>query len=135
MFVENAYADNDNTITLQETSELPPPEPLESNWKGMAIQLVLISLVLYFLLIRPQEKRRRQQEALLGGVQKGEEVMTGSGIFGVVTKINDNDNTVEIEIAKDVQVKILKSSIIEIISRKKEDKNKKNKGNLSAKAS
>lgn len=134
MFIEKAYADDNNTIAIQETAELPqPPEPFETNWKGIAIQIVLISIVIYFLLIRPQEKRRRQQEDLLGGIKKGEEVVTSSGIFGTVTKINDN--MVDIEIAKDVQIKILKSSIIDITSRKKDDKNKKEKGNLSAKTS
>jgi preprotein translocase subunit YajC len=97
------------------------PDSFYSGWTSM-IPMVLIFGVFYFLLIRPQEKRRRLQESLVSGVKKGEEVLTNSGIFGVVTKINDSDNTVEIEIAKDTQVKILKNSIIDIVSRKKEDR-------------
>jgi preprotein translocase subunit YajC len=45
-------------------------------------------------------------------------VVTSSGIYGTVTRINDNDNTVELEIAKDIQIKLLKSAIVDIVSRK-----------------
>jgi preprotein translocase subunit YajC len=89
--------------------------------------MVLIFVVFYFLLIRPQEKKRRNQETLVSGVKKGEEVMTNSGLFGVVTKINDSDNTVMVQIAKDVEVKVLKNSIADIISRSKKVEDNKNK--------
>ena len=140
MFIENAHAD-ENTIGIQESPALPSaPEQIQGWSTSGIIPMILIFAVFYFLLIRPQEKRRRQQESFVSGVKKGEEIITNSGIFGVVTKINDSDNSVEIEIAKDVQVKILKSSIADIISRKKEiksekeEKVKKNKGKASAKA-
>jgi preprotein translocase subunit YajC len=120
MFIQSAYAD-ENTIEMQESSNLPKaPEQIQNGWISM-VPMVLIFVVFYFLLIRPQEKRRRQQETLVAGVKKGEEVITNSGIFGVVTKINDSDNTIELEIAKDVQIKILKSFITDITSRKKEE--------------
>jgi len=128
MFFTNAFAAKDDTISVTESEALPKaPEQISSSWTGM-IPMVLIFAVFYFLLIRPQEKRRKQQEGLVSGVKKGEEVVFSGGIFGIVTKLNSNDNTVEVEISKDVQIKILKSSIIDIISRKKEEKNKKDQG-------
>lgn len=127
MLVEKAYASSD-TITIKQT-ESPPKssDAFASGWTSM-IPMVLIFVVFYFLLIRPQEKRRKQQELLISGVKKGEEVLTTSGIFGIVTKINDTDNTVEIEIAKGASVKFLKTAIADILSRKKEEKTKQQQG-------
>lgn len=121
MFIENAYAEGD-TITLQDTEAAPkaPPSMMESGWASM-VPMVLIFAVFYFLLIRPQEKRRRQQESLVSSVKIGEEVLTTSGMFGKVTKINDSDNTVYVEVAKDVEIKFLKNSIADVISRSKND--------------
>ena len=120
--IENVYAETD-TITMQDTEATPTaPSPVESGWTSL-VPMVLIFVVFYFLLIRPQEKRRRQQETLVAGVKKGEEVLTNSGLFGIVTKINDSDNTVYIEIAKGVEIKVLKNAIADITSRsRKEEK-------------
>jgi len=116
MFIENALADTD-TITIQDTgSEAAAPPAVESGWTSL-VPMVLIFVVFYFLLIRPQEKKRRRQETLVSGVKKGEEVLTNSGLFGTVTKINDSDNTIIVQIAKDVEVKMLKNSISDILSR------------------
>jgi preprotein translocase subunit YajC len=127
---------NSDTIVSQETTTPPKaPDQIQSSLSSI-VPMVLIFAVFYFLLLRPQEKRRRAQEDLVKGVKKGEEVSTNSGIFGTVTKINDSDHTVELEIAKDTQIKILKTAISDIISRKKEEKPKKvTKGSSSAKTS
>jgi len=117
-----------DTITVQDASSAPAaPPPVESSGWMSLVPMVLIFVVFYFLLIRPQEKKRRNQETLVSGVKKGEEVMTNSGLFGVVTKINDSDNTVMVQIAKDVEVKVLKNSIADIISRSKKVEDNKNK--------
>ena len=108
--------DNTDTITLQDGAMPIAPPPVETNWLGMA-PMVLIFVVFYFLLIRPQEKRRRAQETLISGVKKGEEVMTNSGLFGTVTSINDSDNTIMVRVAKDVELKMLKSAVADITSR------------------
>jgi len=118
MFINNAIADTD-TITIQDSSSTPDaPSAIESSWTSL-VPMILIFAVFYFLLIRPQEKKRRAQETLVSGVKQGEEVLTNSGIFGTVTKINDSDNTIMVSIAKDVEVKILKNSIADIVSRSK----------------
>lgn len=121
MFIENAYAEGD-TITIQDTEAAPkaPPSLMESGWTSM-VPMILIFAVFYFLLIRPQEKRRRQQESLVSSVKNGEEVLTNSGMFGTVTKINDSDNTVYVQVAKDIEIKFLKNSIADVISRSKKD--------------
>ncbi|MCC8369119.1 MAG: preprotein translocase subunit YajC [Rickettsia endosymbiont of Oxypoda opaca] len=138
---ETNTANNNDIIEIQET-EVVPVEPSQP-FSGLTslIPMVLIFAVFYFLLLRPQEKRRRQREKLVGDVKKGEEVLTNSGIFGTVSKVNDTDNKIEVEIAKDVHIKILKSAIVDITSRPKEiktnkkDINKKDKKVISAKSS
>jgi preprotein translocase subunit YajC len=140
MFINDALADTD-TITVQDTNNTPSaPSAIESGWTSM-VPMVLIFVVFYFLLIRPQEKKRKAQESLVLGVKKGEEILTNSGIFGVVTKINDSDNTIMVNVAKDVEVKVLKSAITDIVSRskatavqaKKTDSVEKKKDNTSKK--
>jgi preprotein translocase subunit YajC len=117
-----------DTITVQDANAAPAaPPPVESSGWMSLVPMVLIFVVFYFLLIRPQEKKRRTQEILVSGVKKGEEVMTNSGLFGVVTKINDSDNTIMVQIAKDVEVKVLKNSIADIISRSKKIEDNKDK--------
>jgi preprotein translocase subunit YajC len=111
----------DTTIVAASTAQdstLPQaPDPLQTGWTSL-VPIALIFVVFYFLLLRPQEKKRRAQEELVGGVKKGEEVLTSSGIYGTVTKINDSDGTIELTIAKDIAIKILKSAIADIVSRK-----------------
>jgi preprotein translocase subunit YajC len=96
---------------------------LQSNFMSF-VPMLLIFLVFYFLLIRPQEKKRKEQEDLVASVKKGEEILTHSGIYGKVDKINDGDNSVDLEISKNVVIKIAKSAIADIFSRK-EKKDKK----------
>jgi preprotein translocase subunit YajC len=127
--------DTTDTITVQDTSSAAAaPPPVESNGWTSLVPMVLIFVVFYFLLIRPQEKKRRNQEALVSGVKKGEEVMTNSGLFGVISKINDSDNTVMLQIAKDVEIKVLKTSIADIVSRSKKPEDTKDKKQIDAKS-
>lgn len=127
MIIENCYAEENLMNT--ESGQLPPaPDQIAPSWISSMIPMVLMIFVFYFLLIRPQEKKRKAQENLVNGVKKGEEVLTSSGIFGIVNKLNDNDNSFELQVAKDVNIKLLKNSIIDITSRKKIDNpNKENK--------
>jgi preprotein translocase subunit YajC len=77
--------------------------------------LLLIFVVFYFLLIRPQQKRAKEHEAKLQAVQKNDEVVTGGGLMGKVTKVADDH--VEVEIAPNVRVKALKSMLSDVKSR------------------
>ncbi|MDP5110580.1 MAG: preprotein translocase subunit YajC [Rickettsiaceae bacterium] len=122
MFINNAFADTD-TITLQGSESTPESPPAIESGLTSLVPMVLIFVVFYFLLIRPQEKKRRSQETLVSGVKKGEEVLTNAGIYGVVTQINDSDNTITLRIANDVEIKMQKNSIADIVSRSKGDNN------------
>ena len=108
---------NTQAITVSQAPLDGPPDTTQNTFVSL-IPMILIFVVFYFLLLRPQEKKHREQEKMVSTVKKGEEVLTQSGIYGVVTKVSDADLNVEIAIAKDVNVKILKSSIATIVSRR-----------------
>ena len=78
--------------------------------------LVLIFIVFYFLLIRPQQSKMKAQREMLSGVKRGDRVVTGGGIIGLVTKVI-GDNELQVEVAEGVRVRILKQNITDIITR------------------
>jgi len=78
--------------------------------------LVLIFVVFYFLLIRPQQTKMKQQREMLAGVKRGDRVVTGGGIIGLVTKVI-GDNELQVELAEGVRVRIIKQTITDIITR------------------
>ncbi len=78
------------------------------------LPLFLIFIVFYFLLIRPQQKQIAAQEALLKGIKKGDKVVACGGLIGTVSKIEDDQHVV-LEVAKDVQVKILRAAISNLL--------------------
>src|SRR5262245_41039463 len=75
------------------------------------LPLLLMGGVFYFLLIRPQQKRVRAQQALLSAVEPGDEVITTAGIYGTVTELDEDEGTVEVEIAPNTRIRMLKSGI------------------------
>lgn len=66
--------------------------------------------VMYFLLIRPQQKQAKEQQALLSSLKKGDDVITSAGIVGKIYAVLD-DRFIQLEIASGVRVKLLKSSV------------------------
>lgn len=93
------------TAFAQEASATGTGSPLAS-----FLPLILIFFVFYFLLIKPQQKRMKQHQSMLGALKKGDEVVTGGGIVGKITKVGTED-TVTVEIAKGVEVSVLKSTV------------------------
>jgi preprotein translocase subunit YajC len=73
------------------------------------LPLILLFVVFYFLLIRPQQKRAKQQKQFLDNLKKGDDVVTSGGLYGKITGLTDT--TVTIEIAEKVRVKIAKSAV------------------------
>jgi preprotein translocase subunit YajC len=85
---------------------------------GMAqlLPIVAIFVIFYFLLIRPQQRKAKEHKALLASVRRGDRIVTGGGILGLVTKVVD-EHHVQVEIAEGVRVRVLKSTIADIPSR------------------
>jgi len=78
---------------------------------SLLFPLVLLGGVFYFLLLRPNRTRQRQQQTLLESLQIGDEVMTAGGIFGTLKEIDEGDDTVTVEIAPGTNVRMLRRAI------------------------
>ena len=80
------------------------------------LPLVVIFAIFYFLLIRPQQKRMRDHQDMLTKLVKGDEVVTAGGIVGKITKVDAGD-TFTVEIAKGVEVSVVKSTISTVLGK------------------
>ena len=78
--------------------------------------LILIFVVFYMLLIRPQQKKAREQREKIGGVKRGDRVILGGGLIGLVTK-EISDQEIQVELSEGVRVRVIKQTISDIISR------------------
>jgi preprotein translocase subunit YajC len=75
---------------------------------------LLIFVIFYMLMIRPQQQRVKDHQAAIAAVKKGDEVITGGGIRGRVTKVTDEE--AEVEIAQGVKIRVVKSTISQVLS-------------------
>jgi preprotein translocase subunit YajC len=76
--------------------------------------LVLIFVVFYFLLIRPQQQKMKVHRQMIENLKKGDQIVTAGGILGKITRVEAGDTTVQVEIAPNVQVKVARHTITEI---------------------
>lgn len=103
MFISEAWAQAAGAGGLSEMANTIAP-------------LILIFVVFYFLLIRPQQRRAKEHREMLASVRRGDQVVTGGGFLGKVTKVL-NENEIEIELAEGVRVRALKGTLQNIVSR------------------
>ena len=80
------------------------------------LPIVLIFVVFWFLLIRPQQKRMKEHKAMIANLRRGDKVVTGGGIIGTITKVID-EGEVEVEIASDVKVRVARATITDILNK------------------
>ncbi len=73
-----------------------------------------IFVIFYFLMIRPQQQRVKQHQAAVAAVKKGDDVITGGGIRGRVTKVTEDE--AEVEIAQGVKIRVVKSTISQVLT-------------------
>jgi len=85
---------------------------MENSGIGQFIPLILIFVIFYFFLIRPQQKKAKEHKIMVENLKRGDKVVTSGGITGIVERVIDNDK-VEVEIAENVKVEIIKSSGIQ----------------------
>ncbi len=81
------------------------------------IPLILIFVVFYFLLIRPQQKKMKEHRAMLDAVRRGDRVVTNGGIIGLVTKVMEAERELQVEIAEGVRVRVLRDMIANVLSK------------------
>ncbi len=95
MLISNAYAQAAGAAS----------DPL-STLTGI-LPLILMFVVVWFLMIRPQMKKAKEHQKMVGELQKGDEIVTQGGIAGRVTKVGENYVTVEVATAKDIGIEVL----------------------------
>ena len=104
MFITPAYA---------QAAAASPASPL-----GPLLQfapLLLIGVVFYFLLIRPQQTQQKTLKAALAGLKRGDRVVTAGGIVGVIKKVTDAGPELDLEIAPNVTVSVVRSTISRVL--------------------
>lgn len=85
-----------------------------------ALPLILIAVVFYFLIIRPQMKRQKDHLKLVEGLKRGDKVVTSGGIVGVVMKVDTAKDLLHVEVAEGVNVKVVRSMVYALIEPKSE---------------
>ena len=77
------------------------------------LPLVLMFVVLYFVMIRPQMKKQKEHRAMIDAIAKGDEVATAGGLLGKVTKLGEGD--IGLEIANGVEVRLQRSAVVQVL--------------------
>ena len=78
------------------------------------VPFILIFVIMYFLILRPQQRRIKEHQSMLKNLRREDTVVTNGGILGRVTKVGDESSEVEVEIAPNVRVKVLRTMISEV---------------------
>ena len=102
MFISNAFAQTAPAAAASTTSILMSFLPL-----------VLMFVVLYFIMIRPQMKRQKEHKAMIDALAKGDEVVTGGGLLGKVSKMGES--FVHVEVASGVELQVQRSAIVQVL--------------------
>jgi preprotein translocase subunit YajC len=100
MFTTPAYAQ----------SAAPAMDPLS----GMLIPMLLMLVIFYFFLIRPQAQRQKEHRARVNAVRRGDTVITSGGMVGKVLKSSDTSDEIEVELADNLKVRVLKGTLMDV---------------------
>jgi preprotein translocase subunit YajC len=77
--------------------------------------LILIFVVFYFLLIRPQQKRAKEHRGMLNELKRGDRIVTAGGVIGTISKVKEGSQEIEVEVAPNVRVTVVRSTIGSVI--------------------
>lgn len=94
-------------------AQSPPAAPQDPGFLGGILPLIIIFVIFYFLLLRPQMKRAKEQRKMVEALSKGDEVVTTGGILGKITDVEDSFITVEI--ADGVRVKVQRNAVASML--------------------
>ena len=95
--------------------------PAASPFGGIMIPMILMLVMMYFVMIRPQQKKQKEQASLIDNLKIGDEIITAGGIHGIVS--NKSDRTVTVKVQDGVEIKFEKSSVTQVF--KSKDKGEK----------
>ncbi len=83
---------------------------------GSFVPLILIFVIMYFLLIRPQQKKAKEHRNMVEALRRGDQIVTQGGLIGKVTKVKE-DNELEVEIAQGVKARVVRSTVAQVLSK------------------
>jgi preprotein translocase subunit YajC len=101
VFISNAYA------------QTAPAAAEGAGGLMQFVPLVLMFVVLYFIMIRPQMKRQKEHKAMIDALAKGDEVVVAGGLLGKVSKLSES--VVHVELAKDVEVQVQRAAVVQVL--------------------
>ena len=81
------------------------------------VPLILIFVIMYFLILRPQQKRMKEQRNMIAELKRGDQVVTQGGIIGKITDVKDDEVTVEI--AQGVKIRVVRATIAQVVNQPK----------------
>ena len=79
--------------------------------------ILLIFVIMYFLMIRPQQKKVKEHRAMVEALRRGDQVITAGGLIGKVTRVDDQKGELEVELAPNVKVRVVRSTISQVLSK------------------
>ena len=86
---------------------------------GVFLPIILIFLVMYFLIFRPQAKKQKDQKKMIEALKKGDNIVTVGGIYGTIAGIKEKENTILVKIADNTKIELARSSIARVIESEK----------------
>lgn len=102
LFVSDAFA--------QAAGAVDPSGAAGNGFRGI-IPLLVIFAVFYFLILRPQQKKIKQHQSMVKALKRGDKIVTGGGIIGTVTKVDEDAGILDVDIANGVIVKVVRSTV------------------------
>jgi len=91
--------------------------PMGDPFTGLLIPMLLMVLIFYFLVIRPQSQRQKQHREMIERVRRGDTVVTSGGFIGKVSRVPDNSDEIEVELSEQLKVRVLKSTLADVRSK------------------
>ncbi len=85
-----------------------------SDFMIQLLPILLMFVIFYFLLLRPQQQRVKQHREMVANIRRGDVVVTGGGIVGKVTRVKEGDAEIEVEIAENTRVRLMRGTISEV---------------------
>jgi len=83
---------------------------------SLLIPMILVFAIMYFLMIRPQQKKIKEHQAMVAALRRGDQVVTQGGLIGKVVKVKE-DNELELELAEGVKVRVVQSTIAQVLNK------------------
>ncbi|TVM03848.1 MAG: preprotein translocase subunit YajC [Candidatus Brocadia sp. WS118] len=100
---------------------------------SMVLPFILMFVVMYFLILRPQKRKEKERKALLSRIKKNDRVVTAGGVHGLVTSVREHEVILRIDDAKDIKIKVDRSAIVTVLEVSHDDDTEEAKESLQGK--